>query len=579
MGVERMRPAMAKPLDLKRLSRRDFIKLSGSGVAGAVLLGTAGCGVFEGGQGGNGSGGGGGGGGNSVTVNLQDSIRGLDSAANVTDEVSFNVLVNCIEGLQRLDENDEPIPGVAENVDVSEDGLTYTFSLRETNWSNGDPVTSQDFSFAWLKAMDPDIAGQYAYIITQFIQGGTEFNEGPTSDKDQAEHDKLRDAVAIETPDDRTLEVTLAAPAPFWLGLTSFPVYYPQNQAYVEKQGDNYAQNADSVLFNGPYTLTDYSPTQGVVFVKNDDYWDAGNVDLPRVEGRIVKEVETAVNLFEAGDLDITEITQEFVDEYQDTPEFKQQTEFASFYMVFNEEAVPIFQNENVRRAFQIGFDREAMVNQILNDGSTPPTGLVPDGIAGPEGQTFREALGPTLPDFNPEEARRLFQQGVEEEGGENPTIELLSYETSTARDTATFLQSQFEENLGAKVNVTIQPFDRKLELEAAGDFQFSYQGWGADYNDPMTFLDLWTSDSPFNTGRYSNERYDQLIARAKEEADPATRMDMLLEAERILIEEDAGCGPLHFEGVTRLINPSIKNFVYHNYGGALDLKVYRLQA
>lgn len=576
MGVERMRPAMAKPLDLKRLSRRDFIKLSGSGVAGAVLLGTAGCGVFEGGQGGNG---GGGGGGNSVTVNLQDSIRGLDSAANVTDEVSFNVLVNCIEGLQRLDENDEPIPGVAENVDVSEDGLTYTFSLRETNWSNGDLVTSQDFSFAWLKAMDPDIAGQYAYIITQFIQGGTEFNEGPTSDKDQAEHDKLRDAVAIETPDDRTLEVTLAAPAPFWLGLTSFPVYYPQNQAYVEKQGDNYAQNADSVLFNGPYTLTDYSPTQGVVFVKNDDYWDAGNVDLPRVEGRIVKEVETAVNLFEAGDLDITEITQEFVDEYQGTPEFKQQTEFAVFYMVFNEEAVPIFQNENVRRAFQIGFDREAMVNQILNDGSTPPTGLVPDGIAGPEGQTFREALGPTLPDFDPEEARRLFQQGIEEEGGENPTIELLSYETSTARDTATFLQSQFEENLGAKVNVTIQPFDRKLELEAAGDFQFSYQGWGADYNDPMTFLDLWTSDSPFNTGRYSNERYDELIARAKEEADPATRMDMLLEAERILIEEDAGCAPLHFEGVTRLINPSIKNFVYHNLGGALDLKLYRLQA
>jgi oligopeptide transport system substrate-binding protein len=384
--------------------------------------------------------------------------------------------------------------------------------------------------------------------------------------------------VAIETPDDRTLEVTLAAPAPFWLGLTAFPVYYPQNQAYVEEQGDSYAQNAESLLFNGPYTLTDYSPTQGVTFVKNGDYWDAGNVGIQRVEGRIVKEVETAVNLFEAGDLDITEITQEFVDQYQGQPPFDQRTEFASFYLAFNEAAVPIFQNANVRRAFQIGFDREALNAEIFNDGSVAPTGLVPEGIAGPGNQTFREAVGPTLGDFDPQEARRLFEQGIQEEGGENPTIELLGYETSTARDTLTFLQSQFEENLGAKINIAIQPFDRKLELEAEGDFQLSFQGWGADYNDPMTYLDLWTSDSSFNTGGYENQRYDELISQAKSEADPGTRMDLMIEAERLLIEEDAGVAPLQFEGTTRLINPSIKNFVYHNLGGALDLKLYRLQ-
>jgi len=559
-----------------RITRRDFLRLGGTGLAGAVLLGTVGCGsIFGGEQGGNGGGGGDG----SITANLQDSIRGLDSAANVTDEVSFNVLVNAIEGLQRLDENDQPIPGQAEDVQISDDGLTYTFTLRDgTQWSNGDPVTSQDFKFAWLKAMDPDTAGQYAYIITEFIRGGTEFNEGPTSDENQEQHDQLRDAVAIETPDDKTLEVTLESPAPFWLGLTAFPVYYPQNQQFVEEQGDQYAQNVDILLFNGPYSLTDYNPTQGVTFVKREEYWDAENVDIQRVEGRIVKEVDTSVNLYEAGDLDITEITQEYVDEYRDSPDFKQQTEFATFYLVFNEEAVPIFQNENVRRAFQIGFDREALVNEILNDGSVVPTGFVPDGVAGPEGQTFRQALGPALPEFDPEEARRLFEQGIEEEGGENPTIELLSYETSTARDTATFLQSQFEDNLGANINVTIQPFDRKLELEAAGDFQASYQGWGADYNDPMTFLDLWESESPFNTGGYSNERYDELIQAAKAEADSAARMDMIMEAERILIEDDAGVAPLHFEGVTRLINPSIRNFVYHNLGGALDLKLYRLE-
>lgn len=576
MKIESVRSAGGGATGALQITRRDFLKIGGTGLAGAVLLGTAGCGVFEGGE--QGGGGGGGGGSKSITVNLQDSIRGLDSAANVTDEVSFNVLVNAIEGLQRLDENDRPVAGVAEKVETSEDGLTYTFTLRDTKWSNGEPVTSQDFKFAWLKAIDPDTGGQYAYIIAQFIKGGNAFNGGPTSDDDQEEHDALRDAVAIETPDDKTLEVTLEAPAPFWLGLTAFPVYYPQKQSFVEEQGDQYAQNVQALLVNGPYSLSDYSPTQGVTFTKRDDYWDADSVDITKAEGKIVKEVDTAVNLHESGELDITEITQEYVDEFRDSPDFEQQSEFAAFYMVFNEEAVPIFHNANVRKAFQIGYDPDALINQIINDGSVAATGFVPDGIAGPGDQTFREAVGPTMPAFDPEEAKRLFQQGIEEEGGENPTIELLSYETSTARDVATFLQSQFEENLGAKIEVTIQPFDRKLELEADGDFQFSFQGWGADYNDPMTFLDLWESDSPYNTGSYSNERYDQLIEQARTETDEATRMDQLEEAEKILIAEDAGCVPLHFEGTTRLIDPRIKNFVYHNYGGSLDLKLYKIQ-
>jgi len=558
-----------------RISRKDFLRIGGTGLAGAALLGTAGCGsVFGGGQ----SGGGGGGGSSAITVNLQDSIRGLDSAANVTDEVSFNVLINSIEGLYRLDEDARPVPGQAEDVQISEDGLDYTFTLRDgIQWSNGDPVTSNDFKYAWLKAMDPDTGGQYAYILTQFIKGGDAFNTGPTSDKNKQQHDQLRDSVSIETPDDKTMRVTLESPAPFWLGLTAFPVYLPQNQSYVEEQGDQYGQNADKVLYNGPYSLSDYNPTQGVTFVKRDDYWDAENVDMQRVEGKIVKEIETAVNLHEQGELDITEITQEYVDEYRDSPDFQQSTEFATFYLAFNED-VPIFQNRNVRKAFQMGFDREAMVSQIISDGSVAATGVVPPGIQGPGNQTFRQALGPTMPDFDPQEAKRLYEQGLEEVGGQEPTIELLSYETSTARDVATFLQSQFEDNLGAKVNVKIQPFDRKLELEANGEFQLSYQGWGADYNDPMTFLDLWESESSFNTGGYENPRYDELIDQAQTEADPARRMDLMLEAERILIEEDAGTAPMFFQGTTRLIEPFIKNFVYQPYGGSLTLRLYRVQ-
>jgi oligopeptide transport system substrate-binding protein len=547
-------------LSQRSISRRDFLKIGGTGLAGFTLLGTAGCGVFErGSQQGDGAG--------TITVNLEDTIRDMDSATT-TDEVSFNILVNAIEGLYRLDENARPVPAQAEKVDISEDGLTYTFTLRDgIKWSNGEPVTSQDFKYAWLKALDPDTASQYAYIISTFVEGAADYNEGNGDPE----------GVAIEAPDDKTLEVKLVSPAPFWLGLTAFPTYLPQNQKFVEEQGEDYAQNADALIYNGPYILTEFNPTNGVTLVKNDDYWDKANVDIERVEGRIVKELDTAVNLHESGDLDITEIDSQYVNEYKDSPDFDQRTTFVCFYLSFNEE-VPAFRNVNIRKAFQIGYDRNALAQKILNDGSESATGLVPDGIAGPGDQTFREAEGPTVPEYNPEEAKRLYEQGLKEVGGEAPTIELLSYDASTARDAATFFQSQFEDNLGAKIEVKIQPFDRKLELESNGEFQLSYQGWGADYNDPMTFLDLWETDSSFNTGGYSNERYDALISQAKKETDQAKRMDQLLEAEKVLVEDDAGVAPIYFQGTSRLIEPYIKDFVYQPYGGSLTLRLYKIQ-
>jgi oligopeptide transport system substrate-binding protein len=536
------------------ISRRDFLKIGGTGLAGAALLGTAGCGVF---QGEGGQQGGGGGGSKSITLNLGDTIRDLNSVTT-TDSVSgADILLNVMEGLYRLDADLKPEPAQAESVEISGDKLTHTFTLRDgIKWSDGSPVTSQDFKYAWLRAMHPDTAGQYSYILTTFIKGGAEFNAGDGSAGD----------VAIETPDDKTLEVTLVSPSPFWLGLTAFQTYSPQKQSFVEEQGDKYAQSADALLYNGPYTLTDFRPTQGVSFVKNDQYWDKGNVAIEQIDAKIVKERDTAVNLHESGQLDITEISGEYVDEFRDSPDFQAQTNFAVFYLVGNYE-LPFFQNENIRRAFQLGFDRKSMTREILNDGSEPALGYVPSGIAGPGDQTFREAVGPTMPDFDAQEARRLFEKGTQELG-ENPTIELLAYDTESGRDIATFLQSQFEENLGAKIDVKVQPFDRKLELESNGEFQLSWQGWIADYNDPMTFMDLWLSDSPFNTQKYSSERYDELVGGAQTETDFGKRMDMLLEAEKVLVEEDAACAPMFYEGQVRLVDPSIKNFVYYRSGG-----------
>jgi oligopeptide transport system substrate-binding protein len=543
-----------------RISRRDFLKIGGTGLAGATLLGALpGCGVFS--QGGGQQGGGGG---NSIVMNLEQTIRDLNSTTT-TDSVSTEILLNVMSGLYRLDENTKPVPDMAEGVDISEDGLTYTFTLRDgIKWSNGDPVTSRDFKYAWLRAIDPDTAGQYAYIITTFIKGADEFNRGKGS----------ADDVAIETPDDKTLEATLVAPSPFWLGLTSFFTYLPQNQKFVEGQGEQYAQNADALIYNGPYLLTKFNPTNGTTVVKNGDYWNAGNVDIAKVEGRIVKEADTAVNLYESGELDETIVQSEYVTDYKGKPELTQIRQFSTEYLVFNYE-LPIFQNEDIRRAIQMGFNRAAINNKIINDGSGPASGLVPWGIAGPGDQTFREAEGPTMPEFDPAQAKALFQKGIEAVG-ENPEIELLSEDDSVQRDVATFLQSELEK-MGANISVNVQPFDRKLELEDNGEFQLSNQAWIADYDDPMTFLDLFQSSSSFNTQKYKNERYDQLISSAQEEADNGKRMDMLLEAERVLVEEDAAVAPWRFYGQSYLVRPTITNFLNQPYGGGKDYSYWKL--
>jgi oligopeptide transport system substrate-binding protein len=475
-----------------------------------------------------------------------------------------------MSGLYRLDPNSKPFPDMAEGVDISEDGLNYTFTLRDgIKWSNGDPVTSEDFKYAWLRALDPKTASLYAYIISTFVKGADEYNTGNGSPDD----------VAIETPDDKTLKVTLLAPAPYWLGLTSFFTYLPQQQKFVEQQGDDYASGVENLLYNGPFKMTQFNPTSGVTVVKNEDYWDADNVEISKVEAKIVKETDTAVNLFESGQLDETIIDTEFVTEYEGKPELVTKTQFATAWLTFNRNKAPLFKNENVRRAIQMALDREALNYKILNNGSEPATGLVTDGIAGPDDKTFREAEGPTVPAYDPQKAKELFKKGIEEVG-ENPTIELLSEDDSLTRDFVTVMQSELEK-MGMKIELKPVPFAQRLKLEEDDDYQMSAQAWIADYDDPMTFLDLFESSSTYNTsiaGHYKNERYDQLINDAKEEPDAAKRMDMLLEAEKILVEEDAALAPWRFYGEAFLVDPeTIARFVRQPYGGGKDYSLWKL--
>jgi oligopeptide transport system substrate-binding protein len=549
MAIRRVRPG--KVIVGPQMSRRDFLKAGGVGLAGATLLGTLpGCGVFK--QGGGGQQGGG-----SDTFTLAEVADIADmNSVTTTDLYSARLLNNINEGLYRLDANDKPHPAMAKSVDISDDTLTYTFILRDgIKWSNGDPVTAQDFEYGWMTLLNPDTAAEYAYLLYSFIKGAAAYNSGDGSAED----------VGIEALDNKTLKVTLNGPYPFWLGLAgSHQTYLPVNQKFYEQQGKDYAQSADSLLYNGPYIMTEFNPSTGATLVKNKDYWDKDNVDVQKIVCRIVKDASTRVNLYTAGDLDFGELTSEYVNEYKDSPAFMRIIEFSTFWlnMNFKDE---IFQNENIRRAIQMSFDRDALANKILNDGSVGADGYVPAGIAGPGNQTFREAVGPTMPAYDPQQAKELWQKGVEELGQE-PTFTLLSGDTGTARDAGTFLQSEFKA-MGANIEINVQPFDEFLDLSTKGDFQMSLYGWIADYNDPMNFLDLFLSDSEFNDPSFKNARYDQLITAAQTETDAKVRMDKLIEAERLLIEDQAAIAPVYFSGVAALLRPTFKDFVEHPTG------------
>ena len=317
--------------------------------------------------------------------------------------------------------------------------------------------------------------------------------------------------------------------------------------------------------------MTEFNSSDGAMLEKNDGYWDADNVDVERADLRIVKDVNSGVNLWESGELDITPIDSDFFNEYEGSDELLVLPEFTAWWLQMNLED-EVMSNENIRRAIQQGIDTQAMAEEVLRDGSEPATGMVPAGMNGPDDQAFREAYDEIAPKFNPDEARQLWEQGVEELGN-TPTLELLGSDTSTGQSLGTFVQAQLQENLGAEVEINTQPFDRRLELQREGQFQFGFSGWGADYNDPMSFMDLFVTDGGFNDISFSNDRYDQLIQEAKTSGDNQLRMDNMSEAEQIIIEEEAAIAPQYFQATPRLVKSGVENVIYHPYGASLELK------
>lgn len=498
-------------------------------------------------------------------------IPTMDSSL-VTDSVGFDLLNNVAEGLYRLNQENVAVPAMAEaEPTISEDGLVYTFKIRDAKWSNGDAVTAGDFEFAWKRAMNPDTASEYGpYMMSGVLKNATEISEGSVDFNE----------LGVKALDEKTLEVTLEKPVPYFLSLMAFGTYLPLNEKFVTEQGDAYATNSDALISNGPFTLTEWDGTgSSWSLVKNDQYWDAENVKLTQINYDVVKETATAVNLYKTGEVDRTGLSGEFAAQYANDPELLKEKDSVVFYFKFNQERngkpSPLA-NKNIREAISKSYNKEDLVNVVLNNGSVAANYLVPAEFTFDENANdFRDING-DLGGYNPEEAKAAWEKGLAELGVTELSLELLGGDSDLSKKMDEYFKSQMEGTLeGLTLNLKQVPFAVRLDLDTAQDYDIQSAGWGPDFQDPYTFMNLFVTDGGNNMMSYSNPKYDELITAAAGElaTDPEARWNAMAEAEKILIAEDYGISPNYQRGTMQLVKPYVKGVVSHQFGGDYSYK------
>ncbi|WP_419471634.1 peptide ABC transporter substrate-binding protein [Gottfriedia acidiceleris] len=490
-----------------------------------------------------------------VTENAE--IPSMDSTL-ATDAVSFRVMNNVLEGLYRLDRQNKPQPAMAKSVEISKDKKTYTFNLRDAKWSNGNLVTAQDFVYAWKRAVDPATAAEYAYILFD-VKNAEEIN-----------NKKMPvDQLGVKAIDDHTFEVQLKNPVPYFLDLITSPTFYPLNEKFVKEQGQKHGLEANTVLYNGPFVLKEWNHEQNFKLEKNPNYWDKAKVKLKEVNVNVVKDVSTAVNLYESKQIDIVNLSSEFVDKYKGRKELRTKLDFRSYFLRMNERN-KLFKSADARKAISLVIDKKQITDVILNNGSIPSDYLVPKNMSrGPDGKDFRATTG-TFNKMDLNKGKELWEHAKKELGTDKFTIELLNYDNEDAKKIGEYLKEQLEKNLsGLTVNIKQQPFSQKLDLEKKMDYDMSLSSWGYDYPDPMTFLDMFVTDGAFNQTGYTNPGFDKLIQESKGELlyNLPARWEALKKAEKVLLD-DAAIVPIYQKGASYLLRSNVKGFYY---ASALD--------
>ncbi|SCA98905.1 Oligopeptide ABC transporter, oligopeptide-binding protein [Bacillus mycoides] len=498
-----------------------------------------------------------------LNVTVSEEIPSLDTAKTM-DGTSAHVMQNIFEGLYVLNDQDQPIPAVAKSFERSEDGKKYTFDLRkDAKWSNGDSVTANDFMFAWRRAVSHETASQYAYMLF-YVKNAKEINKGTMP----------LDELGVKVINDYKLEVELEQPIPYFLQLLALPIYLPQYESFLKEQGKNYALEPSNLIYNGPFVLEKWKHEQEFQLKKNDTYWDKKKVKLEEINFQIVKDTMTAVNLYEAGDLDRVPINSQFVDKYKGNKQLHMSSDSGIAMLRFNEKNNALA-NKKVRQSISLALNKEDFVAHFINNGAKPASGLVPVGhINEATGKDFRKENGDISP-YDLQKAKKIWEEAKKELGVEQIKLEFLTFEQDNAKRMAEYIKGDLEKNLhGLTIQIKQQPFKQKLQLEQTGDYDISMVNWGPDYKDPISYLELFTTSNPNNKMNYSNPHYDELIKKAKNDLilDQKKRWEALREAEQVILE-DAAVAPLYHIGSAYVQRDYVKGIEKHQFGGVYTYK------
>ncbi|MHC5229504.1 peptide ABC transporter substrate-binding protein [Enterococcus sp. LJL99] len=502
-----------------------------------------------------------------IKVASGGELSTLDSA-HYTDVYSSDMIGQVVEGLYRMDKNQDPELGIAaEDPTVSEDGLVYTFKLKDSKWTNGDPVVAGDFVYAFKNVVDPAYGSSSSNQMDIF-KNGRKIREGQAS----------LDDFGVKALDDQTLEFTLEYPIPYLSQVLVGTPFMPKNEKLAKEKGEAYGTSTDDFVGNGPFTISGWDGNSETwQLKKNKDYWDAENVKLDTIDVQVIKEIGTGANLFDNGDLDYTALADTYALQYKDAKQANFVPKAMVGYLSANQKR-EITGNVNVRKAIQQAIDKETFATDILGDGSTAINGFVPKDFAkNPEtGEDFRKESGDLLP-YDLDAAKKSWETAKKELGKDEIELELLSADSALAKKTIEYVQGQLQQNLpGLKIKLKSVPLQNRLDLQTAGDFDLVFGTWTPDYADPINFLEFYDSKSGLNTAGYVNTDYDAGLneARITLANEPEKRWEKLIDLEHTLVEKDAAVLPLYQGSIGYLKSDQLKDLQVFPFGRTVS---YRL--
>lgn len=498
-----------------------------------------------------------------LTFVLNNEPDGIDpTVTNNSFAVPF--LMNCFEGLVSYDENSEIIPGNAESWEHNEDMTVYTFHLREgLKWSDGSPLTANDYVYSALRVMTPATTSQYVTMLSDYILNGQEYYDGAAAAED----------VGVKALDDNTLEFTLKAPCPYFVDLVSMWVYFPVQEATVEANGDKWTASADTYICNGPFKITEMNMGESMILEKNENYWDAENVTLEKLNYRYILDTSTSLTAYENGEVDGVRMipSGDIARLKAEDSGMKTVPSYGTVYYNINCQKAP-YDNPLVRKALCLAIDRDSLINNVAQLDAQPAYSLLAPGYV-VDGKDILEGRS----DFglsstaNVEEAKAALAEAGYPDGEGFPTVQLSFYSDDNTKKLTEAIKEMWEQNLGITVEVTSAEWAVFYSDIQSGNYEIGAMGWSADYVNPMSFLPLVYTGDVTNTSFYSNPDYDAVVDQIKVESDAAKFGELVKEADSI-VSSDYPVMPLYYKSNNYLLKDYVEG-VYMTSSAGLYFK------